>query len=356
MSHLFSPLTLRGLTIKNRAWLSPMCQYSAVDGIPNDWHLVHLGSRAVGGCGLIMAEKTAVEPGGRITTGCTGIWSPAHAEAWAPITDFMKRYGATPGIQLGHAGKKASCYVPWSPVRGGVPLDQGGWVPRGVNAEKFVPQHNQPAALTEAEIALLVEDYRLAAELSLEAGFEVAEIHSAHGYLLHQFYSPLSNTRNDAYGGSYEARIRLTMEVARAVRTVWPERLPVFIRLSTTDWVEGGWTIEDSIDLVKRLKAEGVDLVDCSSGGATLDAPIPVGPGYQVHLAEQLRREAEIPVATVGGITTGAQAEAILAEGRADAVMIGKAMLDDPYWAIHAARELGVADQRSKEYSWVKWP
>ncbi len=331
-----------------------MCQYSAVDGVPNDWHLVHLGSRAIGGAGVIVTEATAIEPEGRITPGCTGIWNDVQTEAWARIVSFIEKFRAIPAMQLAHAGRKASTHVPWSPVRGGVPIEEGGWIPKGVADKKFIDTHTAPHALTISEIAAVVGSWVDAAKRAQAAGFKVIEIHAAHGYLLHQFYSPISNTRNDEYGGSFENRTKLLREVTRGIRGVWPEELPLFVRLSTTDWVDGGWSIDDSVQLAKVLVEEGVDLIDCSSGGATPDAEIPVEPGYQVHLARAIRDRAQIMTAAVGKIADAKQADDIVASNDADAIMLGRAMLDDPYWAVHAARELGVGDLRTKEYSWVK--
>jgi 2,4-dienoyl-CoA reductase-like NADH-dependent reductase (Old Yellow Enzyme family) len=354
MARLFDPLTIRSVTARNRAWMSPMCQYSAHDGVPNDWHVTHLGSRAIGGAGVVVAEATAVEPEGRITPGCTGIWNDSQAEAWARIVSFLERFGAVPAMQLAHAGRKASTHVPWSPVRGGAPIEEGGWIPKGVSAKKFIDTHIAPSPLTEDEIKDVVRNWVEAAERALGAGFKIVEIHAAHGYLLHQFYSPISNTRDDQYGGSFFNRIRLLLEVTRGIRTVWPEQHPLFVRLSTTDWVEGGWSIDDSVELVKLLSNEGVDLIDCSSGGATPDAQIPIETGYQVHLARAIRDRAQVMTAAVGKITDAKHADEIIASNNADAIMLGRAMLDDPYWAIHAARELEFGDLRPKEYSWVK--
>jgi 2,4-dienoyl-CoA reductase-like NADH-dependent reductase (Old Yellow Enzyme family) len=331
-----------------------MCQYSAVDGVPNEWHLVHLGSRAVGGAGLVVAEATAVEPEGRITPGCTGIWNDRQTEAWTRIVEFIRSYGAVPAIQLAHAGRKASTHVPWSPVRGGIPLSEGGWTPKGATKEKFIDSHNDPHELTAKELSGIALHWASAARRAIEAGFQVVEIHAAHGYLLHQFYSPISNTRSDEYGGSFTNRARFLLEVCNEVRAALPDITPLFVRLSATDWVEGGWTLEDSIELSKLLKKAGVDLIDCSSGGAVPNAQVPVSPGYQVEFANQIRRHAQILTAAVGRISEPKQANAVIESEQADAVMIGRAMLDDPYWAVHAARELGIGDLRPKEYSWVQ--
>ncbi|HEY9854158.1 MAG TPA: NADH:flavin oxidoreductase/NADH oxidase [Stenomitos sp.] len=339
MSLLFSPLTLRGLTFKNRIFVSPMCQYSSEDGMPTDWHMVHLGSRAVGGAALVLMEATAVNPEGRITPFDAGIWSDRHAEAYRPITRFIKSQGAVPGIQIAHAGRKASTDAPW---RGGNALgpDKGGWQPVAPSALPFEPGDPVPHAMTRQEIDQVVEDFRAAARRSLEAGFEVAEIHMAHGYLLHEFLSPLTNHREDEFGGSLENRMRLPLLVAEAVREVWPDDRPVFVRISASDWAEGGWDLPQSITLSSYLKGLGIDLIDSSSGGAVPEARIKVGPGYQVPFAEAIRHEARIPTGAVGMILTPEQAEHILVTGQADAVLLARAMLSDPYWPLHAAKSL----------------
>ncbi|MBP1634817.1 MAG: NADH:flavin oxidoreductase/NADH oxidase [Acidobacteria bacterium] len=341
MSHLFTPLWLRDREFRNRIFVSPMCQYSSWEGFPSDWHLVHLGSRAVGGAGLVMTEATAVSPEGRISPMDLGIWSDEHGRALERIPRFIQTQGAVPGIQLGHAGRKASVAPPF---RGGrpVPPADGGWEVRGPSDAPFGPGHPVPRPFDAAEIEHLPESFAVAARRALEAGFEVVEIHAAHGYLLHQFLSPLSNQRNDEYGGSFEARVRLPLAVVRAVRAAWPERLPVFVRISATDWVEGGWTLEESIAFTRRLREEGVDLVDCSSGGLVPGAKIPSAPGYQVPFAEAIKREAAIATAAVGLITSPEQAEQILANGQADAVMLARELLRNPYWPLVAARRLGV--------------
>ncbi len=341
MAHLFEPLQLRSLTLRNRIMISPMCQYSSVDGFATDWHLVHLGSRAVGGAGLVCSEATAVEARGRISPQDLGIWDDRHVDGLARIARFVREQGAVAGIQLAHAGRKASTPRPWEKGTW-VPPEAGGWVPVGPSAIPFSPTHATPTALSTAEVGEVVEAFRTAALRALEADFQVAEIHGAHGYLLHSFLSPLSNLRSDSYGGSFEKRIRLLLEVTDAVRAVWPEELPVVVRISTTDWVEGGWDVEQSVELAGRLVACGVDLVDCSSGGLVPDAKIPLGPGYQVPAATRIRREAGIPVAAVGLITEAEQAEAIVREEQADLVAIARASLRDPYFPLHAAQELGV--------------
>lgn len=346
MSKLFTPLTLREVTFRNRIFVSPMCQYSSHDGLPTDWHMVHLGSRAVGGAGLVMVEATAVSREGRISPSDSGIWSDAHAEAFAPIVHFIAEQGAVPAIQLAHAGRKASTDAPWC---GGGPLaaDAGGWQPCAPSPLPFAPGHPQPLELTVTEIEGLVEQFVAATKRSLSAGFKVVEIHMAHGYLLHEFLSPLANRRSDEYGGSFDNRIRLPLTVARAVREIWPENLPLFVRVSATDWVEGGWDAEQSVELARRLKAVGVDLIDCSSGGLVPDAVIPAGPGFQTPFATAVRTGAEIPSGAVGIITDAVQAEQIVATGLADAVLLAREFLRDPYWPLHAASVLG-AD--------VSWP
>jgi len=342
MSQLFSPLALRELTLKNRIVVSPMCQYSAVDGVPGPWHLVHLGSRAVGGASLVFTEASAVSAEGRISPADTGIWTDAQAEAWAPMVKFIREQGAAAGIQLAHAGRKASTDAPW---RGGTPLSarEGGWQPVAPSALGFSPKHPEPRALSSAEIDQIVEQFVAAARRSLEAGFEVAELHMAHGYLLHQFLSPLSNQREDEYGGSLDNRMRLPLRVAEAVREVWPERWPLFVRISATDWVEGGWDLEQSLALAGRLREAGVDLIDCSSGGAVPDAAIPAGPGFQTPFATAVRERAGIASGAVGFITDPVQAEQIVATGLSDVVLLARELLRDPYWPLRAAQRLGVA-------------
>jgi len=339
-SQLFSPLTLRSLTFRNRVVVSPMCQYSSDDGMPNPWHAVHLGSRAVGGAGLVCVEASAVTPEGRITPWDAGIWSQAHARAWAPIAQFVRDQGAVPAMQLAHAGRKASCDKPWN---GGKPLakDAGGWQTLGPSNLAF-GHYAAPRAMTIEEIRRTVEQFREAAKLALAAGFDVVEVHGAHGYLIHSFASPLSNVRTDEYGGSLDNRIRLALEVARAVRDAWPADKPVFYRISATDWAPGGWDLEQSIVLCRRLKDLGIDLIDCSSGGNVHDAKMALGPGYQVPFSEAIRAQAAIPTAAVGLISEAVQAEEIVSLGRADAVCLARAMLRDPYWPRHAARALGV--------------
>ena len=341
MSQLFTPVRIREVDFKNRIFVSPMCQYSSEDGLPTDWHFVHLGSRAVGGAALVMVEATAVTPEGRISPWDSGIWSDEHAQAFRRITRFVEDQGAVPGIQLGHAGRKASTDAPW---RGGgaIPEEKGGWRPLAPSAIPFAEGSPEPREMTTGDIEGVVEGFARAARRSLEAGFRVIELHMAHGYLLHQFLSPLANRREDAYGGPFENRVRLPLEVAEAVREAWPEELPLFVRISATDWVEGGWSLEDSVKLARRLGEIGVDLVDCSSGGVVPNAKIEVRPGYQVPFAEVVRREAGVLTGAVGLITEPQQAEEIVASGRADVVLLARQLLRDPYWPLHAARALGV--------------
>jgi 2,4-dienoyl-CoA reductase-like NADH-dependent reductase (Old Yellow Enzyme family) len=340
MPSLFDPLTLRGVTISNRILVSPMCEYSSVDGFANDWHFVHLGSRAIGGAGVVMTEATAVTPDGRISPQDLGIWSDAHVEGLARCVSFIHAHGRHAGIQLAHAGRKGSTRRPWEPA-GAVPTAEGGWVPVAPTAEPFAEGYPVPRALATHEIDALVAAFRDAAARARAAGFDIAEIHAAHGYLIHEFLSPLVNTRTDQYGGTFEGRIRLCLEVVTAVRSIWPEDRPVFVRISSTDWVPGGWTIDDSVALARRLAAHGVDLIDCSSGGNVPKADIPLGPGYQVVFAERIRREAGIATGAVGLITTAAQADAIVAAGHADCVLLARELLRDPYFPLRAARELG---------------
>ncbi len=341
VTHLFQPLTLKSVTLRNRIGVSPMCQYSSEDGAATDWHLVHLGSRAVGGAGLVIAEATAVSPEGRITPGDAGIWSDHHVEPIARINRFVKQHGAVPGIQIAHAGRKASAARPWE---GGAHLadNAGGWPTLAPSALAFGGELPKvPRAMTEADIARVQGDFISATKRALAAGCDWLELHSAHGYLSHEFLSPLTNQRTDRYGGGFDNRIRFLLETTRAVRAVWPERLPLAVRISCTDWVPGGWDIEQSIELARRLKAGGVDLIDCSSGGTVPDAKIPVGPGYQVPFAERIRKEAAIATAAVGMITTPAQADEIVRQGRADLVLLAREFLRDPYWPMRAARALG---------------
>ncbi|TWR90036.1 NADH:flavin oxidoreductase/NADH oxidase [Pseudomonas saxonica] len=340
MSLLLEPYTLRQLTLINRIAVSPMCQYSSVDGLANDWHLVHLGSRAVGGAGLIFTEATAVTPDGRITAQDLGLWHDDQIEPLQRITRFIRAQGAVAGIQLAHAGRKASTYRPWLGKHGSVKEEEGGWVPVGPSPIAFDPRHTVPTQLDESQINDLVQAFADAAKRALEAGFSVVEVHAAHGYLLHQFLSPLSNQRLDQYGGSFENRIRLVLQVTEAVREVWPEELPVFVRVSATDWVEDGWNPDETVELARRLKGLGVDLIDVSSGGTAANAEIPVGPGYQTRFAERVRKESGIATGTVGMITEPAQAEHILRTGQADLILLARELLRDPYWPLHADDDL----------------
>ncbi len=340
MAHLFEPFAVRGLTLANRIVVSPMCQYSSVDGFSNDWHFVHLASRAVGGAALVLTEATAVTPEGRISPQDLGIWDDRQVAGLQRIVEFVHAQRGAAGIQLAHAGRKGSTVRPWDGA-GAIPPDGGGWQPVGPTATPFAPNYPVPAALDTAGIARIVHAFRDAATRARAAGFDVVEIHAAHGYLIHEFLSPLSNTRADAYGGSFEHRIRLCLEVVDAVRGVWPDRQPVFVRISATDWTEGGWDVEQSVRLARRLREHGVDLVDCSSGGNVARATIPIGPGYQVPFAAQVRREAGIATGAVGLITTPAQADAIVRGGEADCVILARELLRDPYWPLRAARELG---------------
>ncbi len=341
MTNLFTPLTLRGLTLPNRIAVSPMCQYQAVDGVVNEWHQVHYGGLAQGGAGLILTEAAAVAPEARISPNDLGLWNDAQAEALVPLTRFMVAQGVVPGVQLAHAGRKASNPAPWK-GSGSVPLAAGGWVPVAPSALPFDAGWTVPTELDEVSITGVVQAFMAAARRALAAGFQVAEIHSAHGYLLHQFLSPLTNHRVDRYGGSLENRTRLAREVVAAVRAEWPERLPLFVRISATDWVEGGWDLEQSVQLAAALKGLGADLVDCSSGGLVPGAKIPVGPGYQVPFAARIRAATGLPTGAVGLITESRQAEQILAEGSADLILMGRELLRDPRWPLRAAQELGV--------------
>lgn len=338
--HLFSPLTIREITFRNRIVVSPMCQYSCIDGLATDWHLVHLGSRAVGGAALVFAEATAVTADGRISPMDLGIWKDGHIEPLARAAKFIKSQGAVPGIQLAHAGRKASTNAPWL---GDKPLaiDQGGWTPIfAPSALAFNDGYQIPAELSSAQIAGIVTAFADATRRALEAGFEVVELHGAHGYLVNQFLSPLSNHRTDEYGGSFENRTRFLREIVEAVRIVWPQRLPLFLRISATDWVEGGWTGEDSIALAKMVGPLRVDLIDCSSGGSSPHAKIPLGAGYQVPFANAVRRRANIPTGAVGMITEPMQADQIVRNGEADLVIMAREFLRDPYWPLHAAAAL----------------
>jgi len=341
MSKLFTPYTLRGVEFKNRIFVSPMCQYSATDGLANAWHMVHLGARAVGGAALVMVEATAVAADGRISPMDMGIWSDSHTAALAPIACFIREQGAVPAIQLAHAGRKASTDAPWL-SRSALSPDRGGWQVVAPSALAFSSSSPQPRALRASELDDIVQGFVDAATRALAAGFAVVEVHMAHGYLLHQFLSPLSNLRQDAYGGSLENRARLPLQVVHAVRAVWPQHLPLFVRISATDWVDGGWDLPQTLQLVRWLKEAGVDLIDASSGGLVPDAKIPVAPGFQTPFAQAIRQQTGMPAGAVGLITAAEQAEHILATEQADVVFLARELLRDPYWPLHAAGKLGV--------------
>ena len=346
---LFIPLTIRGVNFRNRIAVSPMCEYSCEDGFANDWHLVHLGSRAVGGAALVLTEAAAVEARGRITPADLGIWKDEHIDKLAQITAFIKQQGAIPGMQIAHAGRKASCRVPWE---GGaaIPAADGGWQTVAPSAVPFRNTDPVPKELSVAEIHEIVEKFGAAARRALAAGFELIEIHAAHGYLLHEFYSPLSNRRTDEYGGSFENRIRLTLEVAKTVRAILPDKNPLFVRISSTDWKENGWTLDDSVKLAEHLRGIGVDLIDCSSAGLVPDAKIALGPAYQAPFAERIRQETGILTGAVGLITDADQANRIIGSGQADIVLLARQMLRDPYWPLHAAQELKVHVEPPVQY------
>jgi len=340
MPALFDPLTIRGVTLRNRIGVSPMCQHSYKDGCSDDWQLVHLGARAVGGAGLIISEATAVEPRGRIGPCDLGIWSDAHIDPLLRVTRFIKEQGAVAGIQIAHAGRKACITLPWT---GGKPIPSEnllGWRVVGPSPLPFTDGYQTPHELGKDEIREVQDAFRAAAARALAAGFNWLEIHGGHGYLIHSFYSPLSNHRTDEYGGGFENRIRFLLETVRTVRAVWPDRLPLAVRISGTDWIEDGWILDESVQLARRLKQEGVDLIDCSSGGNVATAPIPVGAGYQVPISEAVRKGADVLTATVGMITAPMQADEIIRNHRADVVLLGREMLRDPYWALHAAQSL----------------
>ncbi len=346
---LFTSFRLRDIEFRNRIAVSSMCQYSADEGYPVTWHLVHLGSRAVGGAALVMAEASGVSAIGRISPGDSGIYMDSHVEAWRPIVEFVKQQGAAVGIQLAHAGRKASTAAPWV---GGGPLrkEKGAWTPVSASALPFDEGYTVPHELSIVEIDDIVAEFQSAARRALAAGFQIVEIHAAHGYLLHQFLSPFSNQRKDAYGGSFENRIRLLVRVTQTVRDVWPENLPMFVRISATDWKEGGWDILQSVELCCRFKGMGVDLVDVSSGGVIPGVKIPVGPGYQVEFAEAIRRDVDIATGAVGMIIDPAQADTILMSEQADMVFLAREMLRDPYWPRRAAKALNVKIKAPSQY------
>jgi 2,4-dienoyl-CoA reductase-like NADH-dependent reductase (Old Yellow Enzyme family) len=339
MAHPFDPLSIRGITFQNRVVVSPMCQYSSQDGFATDWHLVHLGSRAIGGAALVFTEATAVTPEGRISPEDLGIWKDAHVEFLSRIVRFIKGQGTVPGMQLAHAGRKGSTQRPWE-GSSKVAIENGGWVPIAPSAVAFSETYPMPRAMTKEEIRDVVEAFAAAARRALDAGFLVLELHGAHGYLMHEFFSPLSNFRNDEYGGSFENRTRIAREVVTAVRRVWPGNLPLFIRISATDWKEGGWDVDQAVELAKQLKPLGVDLVDCSSAGLVVDQKIIAGPMFQVPFSERIRRDANILTATVGLIETKEQVTEILAKDKADLVFMAREFLRDPYWPLRAAREM----------------
>lgn len=350
MSQLFTPLPLRSLTLRNRLGISPMCMYSSIDGHPTDWHAVHLPARAVGGAAIVIQEATAVSPEGRISPHDAGLWADEHVEPWSRITRLIREHGAAPAVQLAHAGCKAGTARPWEGGRK-LSVEEGGWQALGPTATPFRPDDPPVQPMTGDDIARVVRCFADAARRARDAGYEVVEIHAAHGYLLHSFYSPLMNHRADRWGGSFENRVRLVLEVTRAVRGAWPERLPLLLRLSCCDWVDGGWTIEDSVSLSRLLKAEGVDLVDCSSGGASLKSSLQVGPGYQVPFARTIRAQVGVATAAVGMITEARQAERIIADGSADLVLLGRESLRDPHFPLRAARELGVGAPTPPQYA-----
>lgn len=348
-SKLFETYKLRSVEFRNRIWVSPMCQYSSENGMPTDWHLVHLGSRAVGGAGLVIQEATAVSPEGRISPSDAGIWTDEHAEAYKKITAFIKSNGAIAGIQIAHAGRKASTAAPWN---AGVKVDEkdGGWETVAPSAIAFADDYPLPREMTKDDIEKAIDDFVAAAKRALDAGFEVIEIHCAHGYLFHEFLSPLSNKRKDEYGGSLENRMRFPLEVSRKVRQAVPENLPVFVRISATDWTENGWDLEQSVEFCKELKNIGIDLIDVSTGGNVPDAKIPVAPNYQVEFAAAIRKRVGIATAAVGMITEAQQAEEILQRGEADAILMARESLREPYFPFRAAQELGGKVDVPKQY------
>ncbi|MBD3609339.1 MAG: NADH:flavin oxidoreductase/NADH oxidase [Gammaproteobacteria bacterium] len=344
MSHLFTPLTLRGVTFSNRIFMAPMCQYSAKDGLPNDWHRTHYATRAIGGVGSIILEATAVTPEGRITAHDLGLWNDQQTEAMKPLVDNMVANGVVPGIQLAHAGRKGDSDVPW---RGGKGMFSSDWKLLAPSAIAFDENHETPVEMSSDDMDAVEQAFVDAAKRSLQAGFKVVELHMAHGYLLHQFLSPLSNQRSDEYGGSLENRMRYPLRITKAVREVWPDDLPLFVRLSATDWAEDAWDLEQSIVLCRELKAMGVDLIDVSSGGLVGNVKIPLHPGYQVPFADEIKRQVEMPTGSVGLITEVIQAEQIVATGQADSIFLARELLRNPYWPQLAAKQLG-AD--------ISWP
>lgn len=354
MADLFSPLKIKNTGFRNRIVVSPMCEYSSVDGFANDWHLVHLGSRAVGGAALVITEAAAVSPEGRISSGDLGIWKDEHVEKLKQITGFIHEHGAVAGVQLAHAGRKASHEVPWRGNKQIPSTSENGWKALAPSPVAFSEAEEVPVALDKAGIEKIKTDFKAAAGRALKAGFKVIEIHAAHGYLIHEFYSPLSNHRTDEYGGSFENRIRLLLEVIAAVKESWPAENPLFVRISSTDWTEGGWTADDSVNLAKKLKEAGVDLVDCSSGGNIL-AKIPLKPGYQVAFAERIRKASGMMTGAVGLITEAEQADGIIKNGEADMVLLARELLRDPYFPLRAAHQLGHEIKWPVQYERAKW-
>jgi 2,4-dienoyl-CoA reductase-like NADH-dependent reductase (Old Yellow Enzyme family) len=354
MSKLFSPIKIQNIELKNRIAVSPMCQYSSINGFPSDWHLVHLGSRAVGGAGLILTEATAVSLEGRISPDDAGIWNEEQVNAYKKITSFIKSQNSVSGIQLAHAGRKASTYSPWK-GSGEVKVENGGWITLAPSPIPFSENFPHPKEMSEEDVQLVIDQFTKAAKRSIEAGFEVIELHFAHGYLVHEFYSPISNKRKDKYGGNLENRCRFAIEIAKSVRETIPDGTPLFARISSTDWVENGWDINQSIQIAKGLKEVGVDLIDCSSGGNVSNAKIPAGPSYQIPFAEKIKKEVKILTGGVGLITTAEQAEEIISSEKADIVLLAREMLRDPYWALHAAKKLNVdLTDWPKQYSRAK--
>jgi len=354
MPHLFSPLKIKSIEFKNRIVVSPMCEYSSEDGFANDWHLVHLGSRAVGGAGLIITEATAVSPEGRITAGDLGIYKDEHIEKLKHITDFIHAHGAVAGTQLAHAGRKASHQIPWEGGKQILSTKPGGWKTVSASTVSFTPDEEAPLELDKAGIEKIKADFKAAADRSIKAGFKVIELHGAHGYLIHEFLSPISNKRTDEYGGSFENRIRLLLEIIESVQEVWPKENPLFVRISASDWTEGGWTSDDSVELAKVLLTKGIDLVDCSSGGNVATAKIPLGPGYQVQFAEAVRKTG-ILTGAVGLITEALQADSIIQTGHADMVFFARELLRDPYFPLRAAHELNQEVKWPVQYERAKW-
>ncbi|OOQ60081.1 NADPH dehydrogenase NamA [Mucilaginibacter pedocola] len=355
MPHLFSPLKIKSIELKNRVVVSPMCEYSSTDGFANNWHLVHLGARAVGGAGLLITEATAVSPEGRISFADLGIWKDEHIAKLKEITNFIEEQGAVAGVQLAHAGRKASHAEPWTGGRQISSTEDNGWVTYAPSAIPFKPGEESPLELDREGIAKVITDFQSAAVRALAAGFKVIELHGAHGYLIHQFLSPISNQRTDGYGGSFENRVRLLLEIIDAVKEVWPEEYPLFVRISATEWTEGGWAIDDSVALAQILLEKGIDLIDTSTGGNVLGARIPLKPGYQVEFAEAIKKQAGIPTGAVGLITTSEQANEIIETEQADLVLLARELLRDPHFPLRAAHELGVEIKWPNQYDRAQW-